>query len=139
MRTVEHYGKVVEVSPGRTVVEFETPKSCGLGVTCACCSGEHGGDARQVVVRRSDLKQGEHVRLQMPVWMDYVAALVLFALPIALFIVGAVVALAVDAPPHGADVLVGGAAGAAVAVLIAIAVNRKLGDPALIQIERVDG
>jgi positive regulator of sigma E activity len=97
------------------------------GVTRGCCSG--GPIAvRKFYVDRGALSEGDHVRITVPTCSGYVSMLLMFVLPMALFITGAVlgtVAEPADAS-HGLPTILGGIAGLALAVIIAAAVNHRV-------------
>jgi positive regulator of sigma E activity len=140
MKMMEHAGTVVEVEDERAVVELEEGERCGSSVTCGCCNALQGG-RRRLQVDRNGLKAGDNVQVMVPAVSGYVSVLVVFVLPMVLFIAGILIGQQFE-PPGGANglaTIVGGLAGVGVAVLVAMAVNRLLtGGRSNIQVRRVD-
>jgi positive regulator of sigma E activity len=127
MKMIEHVGTVVEVEGDRAVVELETNESCGTGAACGCCAALQTG-RRRLQVERDGLEAGDSVEVTMPASSGYLSALVVFGLPMLLFVVGMLVGQQFVPPggPNGMAPIVGGVAGLAVALVVAALVNRAL-------------
>ncbi len=127
MKMIEHVGTVVEVDGDRAMVELETNESCGNSASCGCCSAMQSG-RRRLQVERNDLQEGDSVEVTMPAASGYLSALVVFGLPLVLFLVGIVIGGRFE-PAGGANdmaTIIGGVSGLAVAAVIAMVVNRAL-------------
>jgi positive regulator of sigma E activity len=127
MKMIEHVGTVVEVEGDRAVVELETTESCGSSAACGCCAALQSG-RRRLQVEKNDLEAGDTVEVTMPAASGYLSILVVFGLPLALFVVGMVIGARFE-PPGGANdmaTIIGGVAGLALAVVVAVFVNRRL-------------
>jgi len=127
MKMIEHVGTVVEVEGDRAVIELETNESCGSSASCGCCSALQSG-RRRLRVERNGLEAGDDVEVTMPAASGYLSALVVFGLPLVLFVVGMLIGGQFE-PAGGANdmaTIIGGVCGLAVAVVIAIFVNRAL-------------
>jgi len=128
VRTIQHVGFVAGVTDDRAEVHVWAPgRGAGCRLGCAACSTGRGG-VRKLRVARADLQEGDYVRVTMPACSTYVSALVVFALPMALFVVGAALGARFEPAPggHGAGTIAGALAGLAAAVVIAVFVNRKV-------------
>jgi len=127
MKMIEHVGTVVEVEGDRAMVELETNESCGSSAACGCCSAMQSG-RRRLQVERNGLQAGDSVEVTMPAASGYLSALVVFGLPLVLFLVGILVGGQFE-PAGGANdmaTIIGGVAGLALAAVIAMIVNRAL-------------
>ncbi|KPK62428.1 MAG: hypothetical protein AMK73_06140 [Planctomycetes bacterium SM23_32] len=138
VKTVEHMGTVVEVTEDKAVVELKVGQVCESPIRCACCTSVDAGP-RRLRVPRGELEQGDEVCVAVPAYAGYVSALVVFALPILMFVVGAAVGWAVGGQDaaNDAPIIVGGLGGFALAVLVAVLVNRRLGAARALQVRRI--
>lgn len=128
MKMIEHVGTVVEVEGRRAVVEVETNEQCGQGASCGCCAALQQG-RRRLQVESNGLEAGDRVEISMPAYSGYLSALVVFGLPLVLFVVGMLIGGRFE-PTGGANdmaTIIGGVIGLAVAVLVAVLVNRAMG------------
>jgi len=141
VRTETHVGLVVDVSATVAEVSVRTGPSDGsdcatCGVTRGCCSGGPTG-ARKFYVDRGTLGEGDHVRLTVPTCSGYTGMLLMFMMPMALFILGAALGAATEPPDAGSGVptILGGIAGLVLAIIIAAAVNHHITGRHKIQVE----
>jgi len=127
MKAREHRGRVIEVENDQAVVRLETDQQCGLHLKCACC-GWSAREPRLIRVSRDDLALGDAVRVFIPAYAGYLSILLVFVLPVVLFVAGLIVGgqLEDGSGAHGMPTVVGGVVGFAVAVLVAAFVNRRL-------------
>lgn len=122
MRTIERIGVVTAVSDEEARVSIRPPAERDCSSCCACAMGAERG--RKLQVKRSDLREGDCVRITMPVCSGYLSALVVFVVPMVLTIAGMLVGARFEPDSGaGAATLVGGGAGFALAVVIALLVN----------------
>jgi len=125
--TRELNGSVVKVEGGRAVIQLEPDESCGGGFSCACCSLSRR-EGQVIRIEAQGLEPGEAVRVSVPGYAGYVSSLVVFLLPVALFMAGVLVGGLFEGAEgaRGTASVLGGVCGFALAVLIAVAVNRLL-------------
>ena len=128
MHQITETGVVIEVEDEKSLirVDREVPEMCEK---CSkACSGASGGPA-VLEVHRRDLEVGERVTVHVSQVNAYLSIVLLFALPMVLFAVGALV--------HG---LTGALIGLGVAVAAGCAANaliaRRLPEP---RVERLGG
>ena len=138
MKKVEHVGTVVEVGEGTALIELKDEPGCGL--RCACSCSLRSG-SRTVRVARGDLEQGDTVRLFVPAWAGYLSIVIVFVLPIALFVAGGMVGAAFESGSgaHGTPTIVGAVAGFGLSILAAVLVNRwltRVGSPEVQRLTR---
>jgi positive regulator of sigma E activity len=127
MKTTEQIGRVVDVTESKAEVLVRAPGGGGCGAGCSCCGSAASGSARRIYVDRGPLNEGDYARIIMPACSGYLSALVVFVLPMVLVIVGMMVGSALEEGP-GRDMptLIGGAAGFALAIAIAMLVNKTI-------------
>lgn len=139
MRKVEHVGTVVHVDGGKALIQLKPSDQCGnIGFRCACCASVQP-EARKVRVERGDLEEGDVVCVSIPAPSGYMSALILFVLPMALFVLGAVIGWIAKGKAPGDDmpVIIGGICGFALAVLVAVIVNRRASNAQNLEVRRV--
>jgi positive regulator of sigma E activity len=112
VKRIEHVGTVVSIEGERAVVQLRVDASCRSGFTCACCSALRP-EARKIRVERGDLEEGDTVRVSAPAYAGYLATLVVFILPLVLFVAGVVVGgrLEPSGGAHGTPTAIGGVLG----------------------------
>jgi positive regulator of sigma E activity len=127
MKTREIEGTVVEVEGDRAVVQLEEHESCGGTFSCACCAGA-SQEPRKLHVTAEGLSVGDTVQVSIPAYAGYIGTLVVFLLPVGLFVAGMLIGGAVEGGEgaNGMGPIIGGICGFALAVLIAMGVNRLL-------------
>ena len=132
MDCLEDTGTVVVVTEKHASVQLDHSQSlsCGGGRGCssACCGPP------VVKVERGDLAQGDRVRVQIPRANAYLAMLLIFALPLALFMTGIWIGQTLQGGDSvGTFSVVGGLIGLALAFLVAWfanrAISKKVGPP----------
>jgi positive regulator of sigma E activity len=138
MKTVEQIGRVVDVTESKAEVLVRAPGEGGCGAGCSCCGSASGGSARRIYVNRGDLNEGDYARIEMPACSGYLSALVVFVLPMVLVIVGMMIGGTLE-QGSGRDMptLIGGAAGFALAIGIAILVNKTITGEGNFHVERI--
>ena len=139
MKTVEQIGMVVDVTDSKAEVLIRPPGGGGCGAGCSCCgSAAGGGSARRIYVNRGDLAEGDYARILMPACSGYLSALVVFVLPMVLVIVGMLVGSEFE-QGAGRDMptLIGGAVGFALAIGIAVLVNKTITGEGNFEVERI--
>ena len=138
MKAQEHRGKVIEVEGGNAVVQLEADEQCGFHLKCACC-GWSAREPRLIRVSRDDLAPGDAVRVLIPAYAGYLSVLLVFVLPVTLFVAGLLVGGRFEdgSGAHGMPTVVGGVAGFALAVLVAAFVNRRLMGAGSFQVVRL--
>jgi positive regulator of sigma E activity len=139
VKTIEHVGTVVDVDDQSAHVELEAGAACPSPLHCSCCGVGQTGP-RRLRVPRGGLEQGDRVSVTLPVYAGYVSALVVFALPVVLFLVGAGVGWFLAGQEGGSDapVVVGGLCGFGLAVVVAVVVNRHMGAGRVLQVRRLE-
>jgi positive regulator of sigma E activity len=138
MKTVEEIGRVVDVTESKAEVLVRPPGGGGCGAGCACCGSSGGGNARRLYVNRGELNEGDYARVIMPACSGYLSALVVFVLPMALVIVGMVVGSTLEqGAGHDMPTIIGGAVGFAVAVGVAVLVNKTITGEGNFEVERI--
>jgi len=127
MKMIEHVGTVLEVEGEKATIELESNESCGLGAACGCCSAMQSG-RRRLRVERNGLEPGDKVEVSMPAYSGYISALVVFGLPLALFVVGMLIGAQFkpEGRPNDAAIIIGGVGGLLVAAVVATLVNRLM-------------
>jgi len=105
---------------------------------CGCCSGGPIS-VRKFHIDRGALSEGDHVRLTVPACSGYVSILLMFVLPMTLFIVGATLGAATqpDDASHGLPTIMGGIAGLTLAVAVAAVVNHRITGRRQIHVESI--
>ena len=138
MKSIQHVGRVVDVSETKAEVLVRPADGGGCGVGCGCC-GSGAGVARRFFVRRGELKEGDWARITMPACSGYVSTLVVFVLPMLMFIGGMIAGSAIQ-PGSGNDMttVLGGVVGFALAIGVAVLVNKKLTGADNFVVERLD-
>lgn len=137
MKTIQRIGLVVDIGRERAEVAV-TPRpgevACRVG--CGCCGAGPG----RLYVPRGDLEVGDHVRVTLPACSGWLSMLVVLVLPMALFVAGMVAGSAFEAHrgSPGLPTIAGGVLGFALAVLIAVAVNRRITGAHNFVVERID-
>lgn len=133
MKYREEPGKVTDIKGDTAIVRVEP----GPGVDCSSCCGCAGDGSSEhfMEVERGNLEVGDRVRVRIPSYSGYTSMVLLFGLPMALFLAG----LAGGSYLGDGSVypLVGGGAGIAVSFGIAWAANRLLLSRAPIQVHLV--
>lgn len=78
---------------------------------------------------RGDLAEGDTVHVAIPGYLGYLSILLVFVLPVVFFVAGILVGgqLEGGTAAHGMTTVMGGVCGFALAVLVAMLANRKLG------------
>ncbi len=127
MKTQEHKGEVIGVEGGEAIVRLEANESCGSYLTCACCAWS-AREPRVIRVPHGDLAQGDAVRVFIPTYAGYLSVLLVFVLPVVLFVAGLIVGGQFEdgSGAHGMPTVIGGLFGFALAVLLAVLANRRL-------------
>jgi hypothetical protein len=138
MKKVEQVGRVVDVTETKAEVLVRPPGGGGCGAGCSCCGSAASGSARRIYVERGDLNEGDYARILMPACSGYLSALVVFVLPMVLVIVGMLVGSTMEQGP-GRDMptLVGGAVGFALAIGVAVLVNKTITGEGNFQVDRI--
>jgi len=138
MRTMQHVGVVESVGDGKAELVLNAPpggEACG---SCRACAATAMG-GRRLTVERDGLKKGDAVRVTMTVPSAYVSALIVFVVPMAMFIAGMAVAGRFEpADGSGLVTLLGGLAGVVLAVAAAMTVNRQFTRRHPPAVERID-
>jgi len=141
MRKVDHVGTVVRVDGGKATIEVRAAEQCfTFAYRCACCDPK-APETKKIRVPRGELKAGDVVCVSIPAYRSYLSTLVVLGLPAALFAAGATVGWLLEerAGAHDLGVIMGGLCGFAVAVVVAVLVNRKLYDSAKFDVRAVAG
>ncbi len=136
MKYVEDTGTIVAVGPDRASIKLDhkKPESCG---PCCACSAFTGED-RTVQVSRGELREGDRVRVRIPRVNAYLSMLLVFVLPIALFLAGMFIGRALEGTDRiGTASLLGGAVGLAVSFALAWVVNRAVSRHAVPEAHRL--
>jgi len=139
MRYLEDTGTVVSVTGEKATVRLDHKRTEACGSCCAC-SALAGGD-RAVTVDRGDLQEGDRVHVRIPQVDAWVSILLVFGLPLALFMAGIWVGQRLEGGRQVGNLSVlGGIVGLLVAFVAAWLANRalirKAGPP---RAERVGG
>jgi positive regulator of sigma E activity len=125
MKYKEENGTVTEIKGDTAVVEVHP----GPDVDCSgCCACSGGPDERYVEVPRGELEEGDDVRLRIPTFSGYVSMILLFGLPMALFITGMIAGTYLQGSEgaNGMLPLVGGGVGLALSFVVVWAANRLM-------------
>jgi hypothetical protein len=139
MKTIDRQGTVVEVLEQYATVEVR-PEDCGKGkLSCACCSA--AGRKERVRVNSAGLSVGDTVVVSTPAYITYAGILVIFVLPLALAVLGGWVGAAVEggSGAHDMPVIIGGLAGLAAWVPVAMLANRVLTRPENVAVRKLSG
>ena len=137
MNYVEDTGTVVMTGPQKASVKLdhEQPEKCG---SCCACS-IFGNGSYTIDVDRGELREGDRVRVRIPRVNEYLSMLLVFGLPLGMFMGGVAVGTAFEADKRvGAASVVGGAVGLVVAFLVAWIVNRLVVKKAAPRAERLE-
>lgn len=123
MKYAEDTGTVLTVGPQQATVRLDHKRPDECRSCCACAA--FGGEAFTVEVERGELQEGDRVRVRIPRVNEYVSMLLVFGLPLVLFMGGVAVGRAFEETERiGTASMVGGIIGLVVAFLLAWAVNR---------------
>ncbi len=135
MRRKEIQGKVVEIEGDKAVVQLEEHEACPGSFSCACCAGA-SREPRKLRVEASGLKEGDTVRVSIPAYAGYLGTVVIFLLPVALFVAGMLVGGLLEGGEgaNGMGPIIGGICGFGLALLIALGVNRLLNRATLYEV-----
>jgi hypothetical protein len=139
MKTIDRTGTVVEVLGEYATVKIR-PEDCGTNrLSCSCCST--ASRPERVRVSPGGLHVGDTVMVSTPAYITYVGILVLFVLPLALAVLGGWIGATVEggSGAHDMPVIVGGLAGIAAWVPIAVCVNRLLSRPQNVAVRKLSG
>jgi len=118
-------GTVVSVTERKATIRLDHRRTDACGSCCAC-SVLASGDA-VVEVDRGDLNPGDRVHVRIPQVNAYLSMLLLFGLPLVLFMAGIWAGQALEGAERIGNLsIVGGVAGLAVALFVAWLVNRAL-------------
>jgi positive regulator of sigma E activity len=125
LKYVEDTGVVLVVGPEKATIRLDHKRAEDCHGCCACST--FGGEAFTVDVERGRLQEGDHVRVRIPRANEYLSMLLVFGLPLALFMGGIAVGRAFESTERvGTAAMVGGLVGLGVAFLLAWIVNRTL-------------
>ena len=115
----EETGTVTELREKKAVIRLDADAGTKCGFCCACSIAASG--VRTLAVDRNDLSVGNRVRVHVPRLSGYVSILLLFVLPLALFVAGMSLGMMFEpeGAGHGLSPIVGGLLGLGVALLIA--------------------
>lgn len=122
MRYVEDTGTVLTVGAEKATIRLDHKRKDCAG--CCACSA-FGTAAYTIEVARGELQEGERVRVRIPRVNEYVSMLLVFILPLVLFM-GGIAAGRLFEPDEriGGASVSGGVVGLVVAFAIAWTVNR---------------
>jgi len=136
VRTETHIGLVIDVSA--TLAEVSVRKGGGAKRDCKACGCCSGGpiSVRKFYVDRGTLREGDHVRLTVPTCSGYTSMLLMFVLPMALFILGVAMGAALGAG-NNLSMILGGLAGLVLAIIIATAANHHITGRHKIEVEAI--
>jgi len=125
MQYREETGTVAELRQGKAIVRLDADAETKCGSCCACSIGASG--VRTLVVDKNALSVGDRVRVRIPRLSGYVSMLLLFVLPLALFVAGMSLGMMFEPEGggHGLSPIVGGLLGLGVALLIAWIAERR--------------
>lgn len=139
MKMVDRTGTVVEVLPDQAIVEIAREDCCTDRLSCSCCSA--AAKPERLRVDRTGLSVGDRVMVSTPAYLSYVSVLVLFVLPLALAVLGGWIGAAIegDSVAHDMPIILGGVAGIAVWVPVALLVNRRLSHPGNTRVRKLPG
>ncbi len=139
MKRAQLVGRVTELGDEDAVVEVqEDEESCLSAFSCSCCS-TFCPQPRTLRVERGELEVGDEVRVTLPRFSGYLSAFIVFVLPIAFAVAGMIIGGRFRDASGGAELptILGGVAGFALALLIALGVNRLLSDPGRYEVKRL--
>lgn len=126
MQYHEDTGTVMEVTEEKALVRLDHERSKDCGGCCAC-SALGGAGLPTIEVERDGLEQGDRVEVRIPRVNAYLSMLLVFGLPVALFMAGISVGQLFEGEERlGGTAALGGIIGIIVAFLIAWLVNRTI-------------
>jgi positive regulator of sigma E activity len=136
VKTDGREGTVIATEEEYATVLLEADAGCGQGVGCAHCS-LFRPESHTVQVRRGDLQEGDRVRLLVSGSTVYRSIVMLFALPMALAVVGYFVGARIAGGNSDLGGVVGCVVGFVVAIAAALTVNRRLAGTGDLEVERI--
>ena len=94
MNVSKEKGTVIRVGRSKAQIQMDepAPEVCE-GCSCGLCSGMSSSTARTMEVDRDDLQEGDRVLVEVPQHSGYLGMVMLFLVPMALFVVGMVAGL----------------------------------------------
>ena len=136
MRYREETGTVTELDGDKAAIRLDADAGARCGFCCACSMAASG--ARTLKVNAKGLAPGDRVMIRIPRYSGYVSMLLLFVLPLGLFVVGMSLGMMLEpeGAGHGFSPIVGALLGLGVALLIAWLAERRLSRHA-IEVHRV--
>ena len=136
MKRIERTGTVLGFEGDRAVVELEHKHECAPSLSCGCCSEPH---VQRLRVPGAGLEQGDTVSISQPAYLDYLSTVVVFVLPLLLIIAGGVIGWALSGGEGGGEAggIVGGLSGFAVAIGLAMVVNRWASHARNMEVKRI--
>ncbi len=137
MKKREHIGTVVSVEGRTALVRLKADPNCGSKFSCSCCSVKP--EAQTLRVPGTGLEEGDTVKVSVPAYVGYLSTVVVFVMPLVLAIVGFALGARFEDTPEaqGMPTIVGGVAGFALAVVIAMLVNRALTNARSCEVQQV--
>lgn len=125
MQYVEDTGTVVAVDADKATVKLDHKRSDDCKSCCTCSA--FGSDQFTIQVERGDLQEGQRVRARIPRVNEYLSMLLVFVLPMVLFIAGIFVGRTFESDDQiGSAAVLGGIVGLVVAFTFAWMVNRAV-------------
>jgi len=125
MRYHQDTGTVVSVNGQRATVRLDHRRTEACGSCCACSA--FGAGLPTVQVERGELQEGDRVLVRIPQVSSALSILLIFVLPLALFMLGIWLGQRLEGGERVGNLSVlGGVAGLLAALLTAWLVNRAL-------------
>jgi positive regulator of sigma E activity len=138
VRRIQRTGTVVGFEGDSAVVELERKRECSSSLSCACCSVPQ---VQRVRVPGAGLEKGDTVSISQPAYLQHLSTAVVFVLPLLLIAAGGVIGWSLSGGEGGGEAggIVGGLCGFAVAIGLAMAVNRWASHARNMEVERIAG
>jgi positive regulator of sigma E activity len=136
VRTDGREGTVVSTDDQQAAILIEADAACGRGVGCSHCS-LFKPESHTIQVPCGDLAEGDRVRLVVSPGSAYRSIVLLFGLPMGLAVVGYFVGARLAGTARDVGGFLGCVGGFALAIVIALVVNRRLAGVSDLVIERI--